>query len=890
MKKILAAVTACIITGSAVPVSMAAYAEEDTTVSDTQQEEQGIYFTAESFDTYIKITGYTGTAEAVAIPSEVNGIPVTTIGKLECDGPIGNLVLPASITEIEDGAFDNITGLTAIDVAAESESFASVDGVLYNKDMTKLILYPYGKQETSYVIPDTVTEIAPNAMKQIIALEELTIGAGLTAVDGNTFSGCASLSILNIPASVETIDLSVIREESALKEINVAEENAVYSSDNGILFNKDASELICYPSAKGSAGYAVPSTVTSIADYAFAGSKLYTVTIADSVTSIGTGAFSSMENLTTAVIGSGVVSIGESAFSGDSALISIIINSAEMIEADAFAGCTSLSTIELPVNTAIIAPGVFDTCSSLASIKVDEDNESYAAFDGVLFNKTVDTLIKYPSGKKASSYMMPDSVIVIEDNAFYNCTPLDDISFGTSFAGITGTPFSGSTALLNYYVSVENQTLASISGVLFTKDGKELLRYPNGRRAGEYIVPESAVSFSKDAFSDNQNITGFVVPESSESLSAVDGVVFSKDGSVLIKYPNAAERDFYEVPESVESVAANAFESAVNLEGLSFLNSEIQIAADACSNVNSRFVIYGNYDSTAKTFAAENNYEFIAIDLDYAFGDVSGDGNVDALDASDILTVYAATATGHRSKFIPAQEIAADVEPDGAIDALDASRVLTYYSYTATTEGERLSVCEYFGIDDPTTPEDETPVVEEPAYKAAYKEIIESLSDDENVGFNLIYFNDDDIPELVAGHDGYYQSLYTFSDGNVYTLMDQWAYGAMGNTGYAYVPEANSLKNYNSDYAGLVGYTTYMAMNDAFELEEVVVIETHNYEDLNGNGTPDEDEFDTAGNVSVSYIDGAEVTPEECAAYEAGDYIYISAPMTLDEIMAALGE
>lgn len=147
--------------------------------------------------------------------------------------------------------------------------------------------------------------------------------------------------------------------------------------------------------------------------------------------------------------------------------------------------------------------------------------------------------------------------------------------------------------------------------------------------------------------------------------------------------------------------------------------------------------------------------------------------------------------------------------------------------------------------------------------------------------YNLIYFDEDDIPELVVGNNGYYMSLYTYQDGTVYTLMDHWGYGAMGNAGYEYVPKKNRLRNYNIDYAGAMLYTTYERVSEQHTMDMVAQIQTYNWDDVNGNGIPDEEEQGSLGRYSVSYIDGREVTAEECAAYDTGEYEYIEAAMTL---------
>lgn len=156
------------------------------------------------------------------------------------------------------------------------------------------------------------------------------------------------------------------------------------------------------------------------------------------------------------------------------------------------------------------------------------------------------------------------------------------------------------------------------------------------------------------------------------------------------------------------------------------------------------------------------------------------------------------------------------------------------------------------------------------------------------IEYNLIYFDEDDIPELVAGENGYYASLYTYDNGTVYTLMDRWPYGVMGNVGYEYVPRKNSLRNYNSDYAGAIRYTTYMAVNNQHSWDTVAEIVTYNFDDVNKNGFPDENEQDSMDYYSVSYIDDKEVSAEECDSYNVGEYEYIEGKMSLEELKSEL--
>ncbi|MCM1134573.1 MAG: hypothetical protein NC400_03265 [Clostridium sp.] len=177
-------------------------------------------------------------------------------------------------------------------------------------------------------------------------------------------------------------------------------------------------------------------------------------------------------------------------------------------------------------------------------------------------------------------------------------------------------------------------------------------------------------------------------------------------------------------------------------------------------------------------------------------------------------------------------------------------------------------------------------------YREAYRMVSRlcDLEDGPDVTYNLIDVDGAGSPELAAGRNGYYVSLYAYENGRVYTLMNQWGYGAMGNTGYEYCPGKNSLRNYNTDYAGAILYTTYMTISERHRLDVTAEIVTYNFDDVNGNGTPDEEEMESAGSYSVSYIDGAEATEEECAAYSAGEYEYIQGMMSGEELRAKLQE
>ena len=174
-------------------------------------------------------------------------------------------------------------------------------------------------------------------------------------------------------------------------------------------------------------------------------------------------------------------------------------------------------------------------------------------------------------------------------------------------------------------------------------------------------------------------------------------------------------------------------------------------------------------------------------------------------------------------------------------------------------------------------------------YREAYEAVMKfSALDNEEQGYDLIYFDEDDIPELTVGRSGYYISMYTYDGGTVYQVMDHWGYGAMGNAGYEYSQKKNSLRNYNADYAGAILYTTYMKMSAQHTMESIVEIVFYNFDDVNQNGIPDEDEEGSIGYYGVSYIDEREVSQEECESYDIGGYQYMETDKSIEEIKGLL--
>lgn len=496
---------------------------------------------------------------------------VTSIGNFAFTGctSLPSINIPNSVTRIGVAAFEYCTSLTSISIP---EGVTTLDSYAF-RGCTGL---------TSISLPETITTIKNNAFDNCVGFTSVTIPNSVTSIEGGAFSNCTSLTSFNIPESVTNIGSSAFNNTGWY---NNHEDGLLYL-DNWLLGYKGNIPTCDVIIEKGTKG---------MADGAFSGcTSLTSITIPESVTTIGSSAFNGCISLISIIIPEGVTTIDDSAFKGCSSLASISIpENVSTIGGSAFRDCTSLTSISIPESVANIGRHAFYGCTSLTSItsyrrnpiEIDSrvfSNATYstatltipygatARYQSTLWNnfqnivempltdesgpcgdnltyhfnlssQTItitgtgamwDTAPWYDYKEYVAVVNIESGVSHIGQNAFYGCSSLTSISIPESITTIGGSAFSGCTGLTNIN------------------------------------IPENVTTIGSFAFSGCTSLTSIIIPD---GVTTIDGGTFS--GCTSLTSIN--------IPENVTTIGNSAFNGCIGLNSFNIPESVTNIGSSA---------------------------------------------------------------------------------------------------------------------------------------------------------------------------------------------------------------------------------------------------------------------------------------------------------------------
>ena len=446
----------------------------------------GVIYDLSADGTYAEVIGYEGTDTTVVIAEEYQGKPVTVIydNAFYNNDKIISVVLPDNLITISDSAFYSCGRLTSLVMGKNLTTIGSsafwrcdsLTSVVIGDSVTSIGSYAfqYCDSLTSVVIPDSVTSIGSYAFEDCSSLISVVIGDSVTSIGDRAFYDCDSLQF-NVYDNVKYL---------------ASKANDYFAVIEGV--NSNLSSITIHNDAKVIAGWAfyyysrltsvvIGDSVTSIGSSAFGGcsslteitlpfvgatkdgksnphfgyifgasssswNSSYIPTTLKKVTitggSIGSSAFNDCRSLTNVVIGDSVTTIGDWAFNYCRSLTSVVIpDSVTVIGEHAFYNCDSLTSVVIPDSVTSIGNKAFNGCSSLVSITVDENNVNYKDIEGNLYSKDGTTLIQYTIGKTDTSFIIPNSVTSIGDNAFFSCDSLTSVVIPDSVTSIGSSAF-----------------------------------------------------------------------------------------------------------------------------------------------------------------------------------------------------------------------------------------------------------------------------------------------------------------------------------------------------------------------------------------------------------------------------------------------------------------
>lgn len=455
---------------------------------------------------------------------------------------LNSIVIPDGVTTIKENAFYFCSNLKNVSIPTSVKSidesafdFSACTKENYGYYIGNCLIGADNEINGNFTIKDGTRLLADGALREIDNL-------------GN----------ISIPASVEIIgDCAFLNFSSeSLKNITVANENKYFSSENGVLFNKNKTELLCYPCGKNETTYTVPNTVTKLAKVSFSGCKLNKLNLPNNLKYIDESAFTET-SLKTLSIPESVEYIGKYAFLMSGIETVNIPKRIATIEEGTFSCCINLKSVSIDNHIKHIGDYAFSACYNLSDINISNNVTSIGkgAFQSTIIQKielpaSLESIGEYAFNncQNLQEVTIPNKEIKIENRAFYNCPELNTVTIpakvkeiGKNAFGYQGNIFdeedyeygeenSIQDFKITGYSNTAAETYAKENGFEFISLGKQIL---TGDANLDGTVNIKDVTYLQMHIAGNKNTDGSpLIDETNKQL--FDSIDMNNDGKLTV--------------------------------------------------------------------------------------------------------------------------------------------------------------------------------------------------------------------------------------------------------------------------------------------------------------------------------------------------------------------
>ena len=541
----------------------------------------------ESDNPEVTIYSYVGSDTDVTVPSEIKGMPVTTLhGTFSGKETVKTVTIPEGVRLIEYNAFFGCTALTTVVLPSSLEEMTeytfyqctnlkTVSLDTANSKLTKIGQYSFAYCEklTGFDIPSALKELEEGVFAHCSSLKKIIIPDTVEKIDISAFCECINVTEIKIPGTVKEasefalfgcdkvitaelpismVTLANLQRSDDLETLVIVDDGSTELPDKDALNKKKKLKKVVFPdsltsipkafcmSASALEDVKLPANLKIISNASFSEcTNLKTIDLPDTVTEIGAFAFEST-GLTSITIPASVETVYDTAFIDNTSLTDATFPAGKGIS---FEGCTSLVNVKINNNPTKIDDFMFRKCSSLASIELPD---------------TVTEIGKYAFADCTSlkDFTIPDGIKSIGEAAFYNSgitslvvpesvETIDKLAFSHMANLVSATIPAGYGITFNGYTSLKT---AKITGNPTAIDDSMF------RKCSSLVsieLPDTVTEIGKYAFADCTSLKDFTIPD---GIKSIGEAAFYNSGITSLV-----------VPESVETIDKLAFSHMANL-------------------------------------------------------------------------------------------------------------------------------------------------------------------------------------------------------------------------------------------------------------------------------------------------------------------------------------